>query len=73
MADKLSEEEKTTIEDAVKETLDWIDDNENAEASEFEEKQKELEAVANPIMSKFYQNASGAENAAPNDDDDDEL
>ena len=73
MADKLSEEEKTTIEDAVKETLDWIDDNENAEASEFEEKQKELEAVANPIMSKFYQNASGSENAAPNDDDDDEL
>lgn len=40
VADKLSEEEKTTIEDAVKETLDWIDDNENAEASEFEEKQK---------------------------------
>ena len=70
VADKLSEEEKTTIEDAVKETLDWIDDNENAEASEFEEKQKELEAVANPIMSKFYQNASGSENAAPNDDDD---
>ena len=70
VADKLSEEEKTTIEDAVKETLDWIDDNENAEASEFEEKQKELEAIANPIMSKFYQNASGAEAGS---DDDDEL
>ena len=71
VADKLSEDEKSTIEEAVKETLDWIDDNENAEASEFEEKQKELEAIANPIMSKFYQNA-GAD-AQPDMDDDDEL
>ena len=70
VADKISEEDKEKIEDAVKETLDWIDDNESADASEFEEKQKELEAIANPIMSQFYQNAQGG---AQPDDDDDEL
>ena len=41
VADKISEEDKEKIEDAVKETLDWIDDNESADASEFEEKQKD--------------------------------
>ena len=64
----ISDEDKEKIEDAVKETLDWLDDNDSAEASEYEEKQKELEAVANPIMSQFYQNAGGA--SAPEDDDD---
>ena len=72
VADKISEEDKEKIEDAVKETLDWIDDNESADASEFEEKQKELEAIANPIMSQFYQNAQQGSSSS-NDDDDDEL
>ncbi len=71
VADKISEEDKEKIEDAVKETLDWIDDNESADASEFEEKQKELEAIANPIMSQFYQNAQ--QGSSSSDDDDDEL
>ena len=38
----------------------------------FEEKQKELEAIANPIMSQFYQNAQQGSSSS-NDDDDDEL
>ena len=71
VADKISEEDKEKIEDAVKETLDWIDDNESADASEFEEKQKELEAIANPMMSQFYQNAQ--QGSSSSDDEDDEL
>ena len=74
VADKISEEDKEKIEEAVKETLDWIDDHEEAEASEFEEKQKELEAIANPIMSQFYQNAQGSGAGSEGEaDDDDEL
>ena len=70
----MSEEDKEKIEEAVKETLDWIDDHEEAEASEFEEKQKELEAIANPIMSQFYQNAQGSGAGSEGEaDDDDEL
>ncbi|EFY96894.1 hypothetical protein MHUMG1_07924 [Metarhizium humberi] len=32
----------------------WLDQNEQASAEEYEAKQKEIEAIANPIMMKFY-------------------
>merc|ERR1712022_98592 len=50
IADKLSEEDKEKVEEAVKETLEWLDDNQEAEKEEFEAKQKELEQIANPII-----------------------
>ena len=61
-----------TIENAVKETLDWLEDNESATVEELESKKTELENIANPIMSKFYQQGApqGSEGAS---DDDDEL
>merc|ERR1711937_955805 len=59
IADKISEEDKEKLEEAVKETLDWLDENDDAEVSEFEEKQKELEGIANPIMSKLYKSGGG--------------
>ena len=72
VADKISEEDKETIENAVKETLDWLEDNESATIEELESKKTELENIANPIMSKFYQQGApqGSEGAS---DDDDEL
>jgi len=63
IADKISEEDKEKLEEAVKETLDWLDENDDAEVEEFEEKQKELEGIANPIMSKIYQSSGGGEGA----------
>merc|ERR1719502_2317081 len=60
VADKISEEDKETLEEAVKEVLDWLDENSEADAEEFEEKQKELEAIANPIMQKVYSQSGGA-------------
>lgn len=71
VADKLSEEEKETLENAVKETLDWLDENDEAEASEYEEKQKELEEIANPIMSKFGGSAPPPNAGGSGDDDED--
>merc|ERR1712225_226932 len=66
IADKLSEEDKEKVEEAVKETLEWLDDNQEAEKEEFEAKQKELEQIANPIIQKVYQaGAGGAGGAAP--------
>merc|ERR1712050_51965 len=50
---------KEKIEQAVQETLDWLDKNQLAEKDEFEAKQKELEGVVNPIMMKVYQAAGG--------------
>merc|ERR1711903_437951 len=69
IADKLSEEDKEKVEEAIKEALEWLDDNQEAEKAEFEEKQKELEKVANPIIQKVYQAGAGGEGAAPEGED----
>jgi L1 cell adhesion molecule like protein len=58
--DKVEADDRKTIDEAVSKCINWIDDNEHAEIEEFEEKKKELEQVANPIMSKLYQGAGGA-------------
>ncbi|OWF52590.1 78 kDa glucose-regulated protein-like [Mizuhopecten yessoensis] len=57
---KLSDEDKTTIEEAVEEKIKWLDSNAEAEAEEFKAQKKELEEVVTPIMSKLYQGADGA-------------
>ena len=52
---KLDEADKETLEDAVADTLEWLEENgDDAEADEINEKLKELEAVANPIVSSVY-------------------
>lgn len=60
----LAESDRETLESKVKETLDWIDTHMDASKEEFEAKQKELEQVAMPIMSKLYQGAGGAAGGA---------
>jgi len=70
IADKLSEEDKEKVEEAVKETLEWLDDNQEAEKEEFEAKQKELEQIANPIIQKVYQAGAGGAGGAPEEDED---
>jgi L1 cell adhesion molecule like protein len=40
-----------------------LDDNQTATKDEYESQQKELEAVANPIMMKFY--GAGGEGGMP--------
>lgn len=52
---KLSEEDKAKIEEAVKEGLDWLDNNKSATKEEYEEKQKEIESITTPIISAMYQ------------------
>merc|ERR1712127_319377 len=72
VADKISEEDKEKLEEAVKETLDWLDENDDADVEEFEEKQKELEGIANPIMSKIYKNTGGGGGEGGDDEDDED-
>merc|ERR1711993_68053 len=58
VGDKLSSEDKATIRTKASEVIDWLDSNQAAEIDEFEDKKKELESVANPIMTKMYQGAA---------------
>nr|CAH0107523.1 unnamed protein product [Daphnia galeata] len=58
--DKLSDADKTTILDKCNEVIKWLDANQLADKEEFEHKQKEIERVCNPIVTKLYQGAGGA-------------
>merc|ERR1712164_9330 len=71
LADKISEEDKETLEEAIRKVLDWLDENSEADAEEFEEKQKELEGIANPIMQKVYSQGGGGGGGDFDDDFDD--
>merc|ERR1711992_507462 len=51
---KLSTEELTRAQTALDEALKWMDANQLAEKEEFEDKQKELETMSKPFMSKIY-------------------
>ena len=51
LAEKLSEEDKKKITDAVSATTKWLDSNQQAEKEEFEEKQKVLETLVTPLFS----------------------
>merc|ERR1740123_2776637 len=59
LADKLSPEDKKELQDTIDETLDWMDENPEAEKEDYDEKQKEVENIANPIMRKFYAGGAG--------------
>merc|ERR1712134_211380 len=73
LADKLSPEDKKELQDIIDETLDWMDENPEAEKEEYDEKQKEVENVANPIMRNMYSGGTGGENEDMGDFGDDEL
>merc|ERR1712211_138928 len=62
---KISEEEEKTINNKCDEALKWLESNQLGEVDEFHDKQKELEAVCNPIISKLYQQG-GAPGGMPN-------
>merc|ERR1711978_209602 len=60
LKDKISGADRTTITNACDKALSWLDSNQLAEVDEFQDKQKEVESVCNPIISKLYQQQSGA-------------
>merc|ERR1712007_262718 len=55
MKDKLTEEDQKVIGDIVKEGIQFLESNPDAEAAQYEAKQKEMEAKFNPVMQKIYQ------------------
>merc|ERR1712240_954727 len=55
----ISDSDKKKIEDKCDECIKWLDANQLAEKEEYEEKQKEVEQVYNPIIQNLYQGAGG--------------
>jgi len=63
--DKISEDDRKAISDKCDEAIKWLDANQLAEVEEFNEKQKEVEGVCNPIITKLYADAGGAPGGMP--------
>ncbi|KAJ8660507.1 chaperone DnaK [Lichtheimia ornata] len=68
---KIADDDRDAIEDAIREKLDWLDDNQSAAKEDFDEQREELESVVNPITSKLY--GAGADSGSSDNyyDDDD--
>jgi len=58
--EKLDAADKEALKAEIDKTVAWLDESQQATKEEYEEHQKELEAVANPIMMKFYGSEGGA-------------
>jgi len=57
--EKLDAADKEALKAEIDKTVAWLDESQQATKEEYEEHQKELEAVANPIMMKFYGSSAG--------------
>merc|ERR1712047_211633 len=65
ISEKIPQDDKNKISETCNEALNWLDNNQTAEVDEFKDKQKEVESVCNPIITKLYQQAGGNPGAAP--------
>jgi heat shock protein 5 len=67
IGDKLSEDDLETLEALVKESLEWLDDHQEADKDDYEEKRKEIDQVVSPIFTRMY----GAGGGFPGAEDED--
>lgn len=65
LKDKITDSDKTLIMDKCNDTIKWLDANQLADKEEYEHRQKELESVCSPIITKLYQGAGGAPGGMP--------
>lgn len=63
--DKIPETDRKTVMDKCNDVIRWLDANQLAEKEEFEDKQKELEKVCNPIITKMYAATGGVPPGGP--------
>lgn len=65
LKEKITDSDKTLIMDKCNDTIKWLDANQLADKEEYEHRQKELESVCSPIITKLYQGAGGAPGGMP--------
>jgi heat shock protein 5 len=78
----LGDDDKEKVEDTIKEGLEWLESNSEADVEELNAKKEELSKILNPIMANAYQAGAGGGEAGgaagggwedDEEDDDDEL
>merc|ERR1711874_772118 len=73
LSEKMDEDEKEKIQDALKDGQSWLDSNPEADAEEIKEKHKEIEGICAPIVSKYYGAGGGGGGGGGGDEDEDEA
>ncbi|KAL0941056.1 heat shock 70 kda protein [Colletotrichum truncatum] len=63
--EKLDADDKEKLKTEIDKVVTWLDENQQATREEYEDRQKELEGIANPIMMKFYGSAGAPPGGAP--------
>ena len=72
LADKIEEDDKDKIKEALQEAQDWLKEHDDAEREDFETHLKDLQSVCDPIIAKVYkQHGQGA--AGSEDEDHEDL
>jgi len=59
MGGKITSEDKETILTAIKEKTEWLEENAEAEAEDYEDQLSELQAAVGPITAKLYAGGAG--------------
>jgi heat shock protein 5 len=72
LKDKIEANEKEKLREIITESLKWLEDHQDETKQVYEDKRKEVEAVANPIIAKVYgstgDNNSNDDGTPANDD-----
>jgi heat shock 70kDa protein 1/2/6/8 len=61
MKEKIVGESRETLTKVVTDALTWLEENPSTDKNSYDEKRKEVEAVANPILTKVYAATAGPE------------
>jgi len=59
LADKLEQNEKEEISEALTNAEDWLNSNEDAEREDFDEQRRELTQICDPIIARVYNEQGG--------------
>lgn len=54
LANKLDEDDKEKILDALQEAQEWLNSNDDAEKEDLESHLKDLQSICDPIIAKVY-------------------
>jgi len=73
LAEKISDEDKSTIKDALTDAQDWVNANDDAETEDLEAKLKELQGKCDPIVAKVYKAQGGTGGAGAQEEGEEEF
>ena len=59
LKEKITDSDKEAINSKCDEIIKWLDANQLAEVDKLQEKQKEVEGICNPIITKLHQDGGG--------------